>query len=181
MPIDGQVKTTGYFHEESEALAEFDSIVNASGSFRLIPEVEGEYVCPRYGTEAKGARIDRILMPLKKAVDAGWNGGAIGIEAKRSGAKIGRLVSQAIDYSRCVFELRSPPGLLVMLKWIFIFPAEMQTCDLASVMAQNRIGTCWLINDRLTFSCGGMNGISIWSDGRIEAKQLPMGGKRGSR
>jgi hypothetical protein len=84
----------------------------------MYAEVEGEYVQPRIETEQKDARIDRILIPQPKAVAAGWTGGIIGIEGKRSGAKAGKLVCQAIDYTRCVFKLNGPlPNILVMPMW----------------------------------------------------------------
>jgi hypothetical protein len=181
MTIIQQVLTGGEFETEADSWAHFDRMVDNSGALRMHKEVCGEYLQPRYDTEDKGARIDRILIPLQKAIEAGWADGAIGIEGKRSGMKIGKLISQAMDYTRCCWELKHPPGMLVMVRWVFVFPVDNPKGDLESLMAQNRIGYITPFNRRLAFSCGASHGIVIHDDGQVEAKQLPMGRKRGSR
>lgn len=172
-------RTSGEWETEEEAWEAFDVAVERSGAFKIYREVEGVYVQPRPFTEQKSSRIDRILCPLRKAIDAGWPDGAFGVEGKKSETKIGKIVAQALDYSRCAFHLDS--GFIILLPWIFIFPAPSQLGDIMSVMAQNRIGTADLSNGRLCFSCASTNGIVIHRDGQVEAKRLPMGGKRGSR
>ena len=176
-----QVLTGGEFETEALAWEHFDRMVEKTEAFRMHKEVCGEYLQPRFDTEDKSARIDRLLIPLAGAVKAGWVHGAIGVEGKRSGMKVGKLISQAMDYTRCVWELKSPPGMLVMVRWVFVFPVENPKGDLESLMAQNRIGYVTPFTRRLAFSCGGMHGIVIHDSGELEAKQLPMGGKRGSR
>lgn len=173
-------RTTGNFATEPDAWAFFDAAVERSGAFRLLREVPGECIQPRHQTGEKTARIDRLLIPLAKAVDAGWTDGVIGVECKRSDSKLGPLVTQAIDYTRCAFCLKSPPGMIVLPTWIFIFPAEMSG-DLESVCVNNRIGTATLQNNRLRFWCSGTNVISFEQDGSLTAKRPPMGRKRGSR
>lgn len=185
--FDGMNKfTSGDFVDEDAAWTAFDDLVERSRLFHVYKEVEGEYIQPRPETESKGARIDRILVPLPRIIERGWKkGGAIGVEGKRSGKKIGTLVAQAIDYSRCGFRLELPNhnGLiaLVMLRWVFVYPVDAIGGDLASLMAQNRIGTCSIRNGDLVFSCNGTNAIKIISNGSFEAKDLDMGNKRGSR
>lgn len=180
--------TRGNFSSEAEAWAYFDAVLlKASTSFRSYREVDGEYIQPRPGTESKSARIDRILIPIAGAVDAGWRDGAIGVEGKKSGHKLGRLICQGLDYSRCVWRLADqhkpgPPGMSFITEWVFLYPVADPGCDLGSVMAQNRIGHVapgW--RGGLVFSCGGTHGIEIDADGAVKAKQLSMGRKRGSR
>lgn len=179
--IAGTVLTSGEFLTEGSAWDTFDWFVEKSQAFRLLKEVPGFYVQPRPGTEVKGARIDRVLIPLQKAIDAGWVHGAIGVEGKKSGHKMGPLIVQAMDYSRCVFELERPPGLLVMMQWVFIYPGEIMVGELMSIVANSRIGTCSISNSRLIFGCSGYHGLVIDSSGAVTAKALPMGNKRGSR
>lgn len=177
-----QIITGLNFDTEADAWAHFDTFVERSKAFRIHREVPGEYIHPRVDTVDKSARIDRLLIPLNPAVQAGWTGGAIGVEGKRSDPHVGRLVAQAMDYSRCVFELEAGvPGLLLMLRWVFVYPIERQIGDIESLMAQNRIGYVRACNRSLAFACGGMNGIVITSGGDITVQQFPMGKKRGSR
>lgn len=180
-------RTSGDFATEPEAWAMFDRVVNRSGAFRVYSEVDGEYIQPRPETESKGARIDRILIPLAKAIDAGWKAGAIGVEGKKSGHKIGKLVAQALDYTRVVWRLDEvrhrpgPPGMLLMTEWVFVYPLDCPKGDIESVMAHNRIGNASLINGELRLACGVPYGLIIKPDGSVIARELTMGRKRGSR
>lgn len=173
------VLTCGEWAEESVGLDDFDRIVRRSEAFDVLSEVSGYFLQPRADTDVKGARIDRVLIPKRKAIDAGWLDGPIGVEGKKSNHKVGKIISQAIDYSRCVWE--SPNGFLFVLRWIFIWPLDNPKADLESIMAQNRIGYAHPSGCGLTFGCGGMNGIQIVADGSVRAKRLPMGRKVGSR
>lgn len=174
------ILTCGGFTEESAGLDALDSSIAKSGAFKLYREVSGWYIQPRFDAEQKSARIDRILVPMRKAIDAGWHGGPIGIEGKKSGHKVGRIISQAMDYSRCAWEL--PEGFCIVLRWVFIWPLTNPKGDLESVMAQNRIGCAGPASTaRIVFSCGGTNGITILADGSMQTTPLPMGRKAGSR
>lgn len=182
MSLPQQILTGGEFETEALAWEHFDSVLGKCQAFAVHKEVRGEYLQPRLATEDKTARIDRILIPRKEAIDAGWTDGAIGIEGKRSNMKVGRLISQAMDYSRCVWELdRGVPGLLLMLRWVFIFPSDTQFGDVASIMCQNRIGYVTHYNRSISFNVGAQHGIVINDDGSIRTTKLAMGGKRGSR
>ncbi len=181
--IAATIKTAGDFATEPVAWVAFDEAVERSRAFKLLREVEGEYVHPRIGTEDKDARIDRILIPLETAINAGWKDGAIGIEGKRSDAKVGPLISQALDYTRCAFRL-AHSVLVLMLRWVFVFPLSSQDTlgDVGSIMANNRVGYASLSRGRIALGCVGMNALVIEPDGVISAaRRLPMGGKRGSR
>lgn len=178
-----QVLTGGDFATEDAAWDAFDRVVEANGAFRSFREVRGEYLQPRPDTEHKDSRIDRILIPLPRAIEAGWTYGAIGIEGKKSGTKVGRLICQAMDYTRCVFELEQyPAGLLLMCKWVFVYPMEKPFGDLESVMTQHRIGYVCHRTRGICFGCGSTNGLILNDDGSLKvANDLPMGRKRGSR
>lgn len=177
-----QVLTNGEFDSEDAAWAHFDDIVERCGLFNSYSEVEGWMLHPRPDTDAKGVRIDRLLSPRKALQDAGWCDGMIGVEGKKSGHPIGRVISQALDYSRSVFELK-PGGFLVMVRWVFLWPLDAEEKgDLGSVMAQNRIG--WVRSSTrtpLVFGCSGTHGITVNHDGTCAVKHLPMGRKCGSR
>lgn len=180
MTLTQQILTSGQFGEEAHALEFFDAAVARTDAFRICREVTGTYIQPHHDVDLKRARIDRILIPNSKAVAAGWRDGPIGIECKKSGHKLGRVLSQALDYSRCAWELEN--GFTIMLRWIFIWPLDNPKGDLESVMAQHRIGYVMSSSHiPLAFGCGGTNGISIYASGLIEAKTLPMGRKVGSR
>lgn len=182
MSLPQTILTSGDFESETIAWNVFDNLISRAQAFRIHSEVVGDYIHPRPLTELKKARIDRILIPLERAYSAGWTQGVIGIEGKTSGKKVGPVVAQALDYTRCVFEIEKWPGILVVPQFIFIFPMQNPYCDVESIMAQNRIGHCWIEdNCRIVFSCGGTNGIVIEGTGDIKAKHLPMGYKRGSR
>jgi hypothetical protein len=173
-------KTALEFPDEPSACARFDELAERSGCFKIYREISGCYVQPRMATEDREPKIDRILIPTQRLIEAGWPHGPIGVECKASGKDLGPILAQAQDYSRAVFYL--PHGFKVMLDWIFIWPCEMVLGDLASVMAQSRIGnvttTNWL---DLKFQCAGSNAIVCHRDGSVEAKGLKCGRKRGTR
>ncbi len=99
--ITEALSTFGDFQDEPASMAAFDDIAEKSGAFTIYREVWGEYLQPRFGTECtteeKACRIDRVLVPTKKLIAAGWkNSGAIGVEGKKSGKKAGPLICQAL-------------------------------------------------------------------------------------
>lgn len=177
-----QASTAGTFATEPEAWSHFDELVNANRAFKMHREVVGEYIQPRLNTEDKTARVDRILIPLKPAIEAGWRHGAIAVEGKKSGHDIGPMLTQALDYSRCVWRLaEGVPGLQIVTPWVFLYPVERIMGDLESIMANNRIGYCMARRRMVVFGCGGTNGLILHDDERVEVKPLLMGRKRGSR
>lgn len=177
-----KVLTAGEFATEEEAWTSFDDAVERFPEvFALHREVRGYYVQPRLLTSGGDTpRIGRILTPRRKLLDAGWTHGPIGVECKTSGKKLGPVIAQAQDYSRAVFCL--PHGYNVMLEWIFIWPMEQSTGDIASTMAQHRIGhVCGNRWAPLRFGVAGQTAINVGWDGEVVAKELKMGRKRGSR
>jgi hypothetical protein len=164
---------------EEENLARFDEEVGRSGMFRVYREVEGRYLHLLPSNEVKACRIDRILSPTQKTINAGWSIGPIGIEAKAGGHKVGPPLCQAMDYRRAAF--RMPGGFDVILRWVFLYPLGKMTGPIESVMAQNGLGVCfWGHHDNLIFSADGRRVIQTYGD--HDVRNMPQsGGKLGSR
>lgn len=180
--IATSINTAGEYATEPEAWAHFDELVTANGAFKMHREVWGDYVQARPNTELKKARIDRLLLPTKSAIDQGWSLGAVAIEGKKSGNDLGKMLAQALDYTRCAWRLRDgAPGLLVMSEWVFVYPVNPPSDTLASLMAQTRIGFCYAERQRVVFGSGGTHGLVLYDDGRITTKALVSGRKTGSR
>ena len=182
MSLPGQVLTDRSFKSEPEASGFFDRIVEQSGLFTIYRLVPGFYVQPRAWVQNKNCEIDRILAPKAALLEAGWKHGLLGVEIKTGGMKIGEALCQALDYSRAVFKLPGNRGL-VMLEWIFLFPlSEPPLGDIGSVMTNNRIGSaCFSRSGGLRFMVDQTVAIALWEDGKVEAKELNMGKKVGSR
>lgn len=170
---------------EADSLSELDGLMVTHKLVNpgcLYKEVDGFVDQPRFLSQDKPIiRIDRIYSPSSRLVAAGWPHGPIGVEAKRPGESLGKAFAQAMDYSRATFTIR--PGFHIKLEWIFLWPFEAQEGDMASVMAQHRIGCVntgrWY---QLRFSAAkGLNGIEVGNDGKLFARAFPCGKKRGAR
>lgn len=183
--------TAAGFADEDAAKAELDARLDRyyPTAFKVYKEVEGETIQPRLDSaradhdddKPKGLRIDRILIPTSVASATGWTFGAIGIECKTSGKRLGRVVCQCLDYQRGAFRLE-PHGVRVLLGWTFIWPLDEVAGDIESVMTQHRIGSLGKsYSDHLSFKCGSMNCISVDSMGRLVIRAPVAGGKSGSR
>lgn len=128
--------TYGDFKTENDAESYFESIV-PSALFDIHKEVTGYFNnAPRHPL-----RIDYVLMPKKILIHSGWDLGIIGVECKKSGVDIGPVISQMFDYKNTTWVL-TPAKFQVRLDFIFLFPMQPIHGQLASVMAQNRIGVC---------------------------------------
>lgn len=132
--------TIGNWATEIDSEAAFDAAIG-TGNWTVYPQVWGTLVQPRPHQIDKRVRIDRILTPTSALLAAGWRHGVIGVEIKRSKEKIGPAIAQALDYGRSVWTLHQAGGSLVWLDWVFIWPMPKQSGAMASVCAQNRIGT----------------------------------------
>lgn len=174
--------TAGTFTTEPQAWDYFDELVVANGCFAVHREVCGEYIHPRMNTIDKTARLDRLLIPSRKALDAGWRLGAIAVEGKKSGNDLGPMIAQALDYTRCAWRLSvGNPGMILMAEWLFLYPVDCPGGSIESVMAQNRIGWCRADRQRIVFGTGGMHGLVLNEDGTMTHKPMLAGRKRGSR
>lgn len=175
--------TLGQWPDEASSVAALGASLStppAKGLWREYDEVRGTLTQRRPGQDSKELRIDKILVPDRPLLELGWSHGVIGIEAKRSGVKIGAPIAQAMDYSRAVWTL--PGGIKVWLDWVFVWPMDRQTGPMASILAQNRIGcaytTKWTV---LHLKCGESNLIKIERDGQIDIGDARNGQKAGSR
>jgi hypothetical protein len=175
--------TAGTWATEIEAAAAFDSFLNQCGLWSVYREVPGTLIQPRPSQADKGMRIDRILLPTPRLLALGWTHGAIGVEIKRSGVKIGPPIAQAMDYGRTVWRLDQLGGLRLWLDWVFIWPMTKRHGPIASVLAQNRIGSA--SSDAWTPLClwsGEQNLIRIERDGTVAIGTAPANGRKaGSR
>lgn len=176
--------TFGEWDNEADSVAAFDEVVAATGLFKVYPEVRGVYLQPRLGPPPAAARIDRVLSPTQKLLELGWEHGPIGVECKASGLKCGPPLSQMLDYSRAIWRL--PHGYQVALSWIFLWPLHKQHGTVASIMAQNRIGSAEQSNwEALRLHSGEANILRIKRDGEVllgaARNGLRVGSRSGSR
>lgn len=173
--------TSGDYATEADSVRAFDELAAASGMFNIYREVTGRMQHLHIGQEGSGrVRIDRILQPTAQLVEAGWNLGFVGVECKRSGEKIGRPVSQMIDYVRSAWNVGN--GIEVMLSHVFLWPHQGCGGPIASVMAQQRLGVAWRDRDNnLTLCAGGNIHLATIGAGTVTFNRQPVGRKVGSR
>lgn len=178
--------TCGPYAHEDEAAADFDIRVGAMQSFVTQKELRGEYIQGFVGQERaddeesdKRPRMDRMLIPNGRLLNAGWTLGPIGVELKASNVKLGRVIAQLLDYRRALFPSRH--GSWISPLWWFVFPCDTVYGDIASIMAQNRIGFCCPSGSGLSFGTGGQWLIRGGDSEALYAKSPCIGRKRGSR
>jgi hypothetical protein len=171
--------TPGPWQTEVESEAALDHAIEATGMFIIYRQVRGHYISPRPDTDAKSPRIDRLLLPSPRLQALGWEHGIVGIECKRSGEKIGRPISQMLDYSRALWAIGD--GAYVHCKWMLLWPLQKLGGPLASVMAQNRLGGVMLDSwNGLSFHSGGSR-LARFKDGTADVRPVAHGSKVGSR
>lgn len=172
--------TSGDWLTEYDSAAAFD-VAADTDLWTIHREVRGVLAQPRPHQVDKTLRIDRVLVPTARLIQAGWTHGIIGCEIKRSNVKIGPAIAQAMDYSRGVWTL-DPSGFRVWLDWVFIWPMGKQYGTTASVLAQNRIGSAtsdkWV---RLHLKSGENTVLRLGYDGTISIGAATNGAKVGSR
>jgi hypothetical protein len=174
--------TTGNYQTEEEACKAFDEAISKTGLFKSFQEVCGFYLYyPRYKDQYKSPRIDRILIPTSKLIDAGWCAGAIGIEIKKSGVKIGPVMSQMMDYMRATWKLK-PSNVMVMLDFCLLFPCDVIGNNVGSILSQNRLGQVSLKYYKIEFYSGDHRQIKYTFDNdETKVKQNLFGKRTGSR
>ena len=177
-------RTGGDFATEEQAAEYLDGLIeSAADLFAVSREVEGTHTSPRPGQQKIGVRIDRVLYPKRKLLDAGWRSGVVGIEIKKSGHPAGPMVAQAEDYMQSVFTFSS--GISAVLNSVFLWPAFPAAGIAASILAQRRIG---FVGERRGRLCLTLNHTSLldyaYDTGEMRvgiAANLLCGGKVGSR
>jgi len=160
--------TTGAWTDEQTAANAFDGCVEhheRSNLLRVYREMRGTLIQPRCCQHDRAVRIDCVLIPTPKF--AGWTLGAVGLEFKKSGMKIGKPVSQMLDYSRALWKL-PPSGISIALDWVFLWPAEKEHGDLASLFAQQRIGTAFPSYGGVDFFAGEVRIFQLRHDGTYQ-------------
>jgi hypothetical protein len=180
---EGGELTFGTWATEAEAAAELDAALAACGLWSVYSEVRGTLCQPRPAQNDKTLRIDRVLIPNQRLRGLGWAHGAIGVEIKRSGVKIGPPIAQAMDYSRTTWIIEELGGLRVWLDWVFIWPMPKQGDTVGSILAQNKIGSATASRYYLLHlqSGSGQNLITVTRDGEITIGAGASGRKAGSR
>lgn len=178
--------TYGTFSSESESCEALDEIIMKINGFVVHKEITGEIMHPRHGTKDRGVRIDRILLPKNQMARHGWDYGCIGIECKKSDKKVGRPLSQILDYTRAIWRI-TDTGIYTYCRYIFLWPMTKASGPVASIMAQNNIGSASIQGNgrwrRLSLQIGESNLLQYY----IETDELKVndnvltGSKVGSR
>lgn len=188
-------ETLGNLKTEIESAKFFDEIMAAHQNlFRVQKEVTGHYVQPRFlaanvvdeDGRVKRPRIDRIILPQRDLIEAGWRHGPFGVELKKSGEKVGPPLSQILDYTRAVWFLKDEKGIRngynIMLDWCFLWPWDCGHGNVESIAIQNRIGGAYFDHYyRFVLKTGGCKPLTISNTGEVNAKTIASGNKVGSR
>jgi hypothetical protein len=131
--------TSGDYRPESVSVAAFDRAIQKTGYFRNLGRVQTKKLHLRPGKEPKDHfEIDRIIIGTKRRTKIF---GIIGVECKVSGKKIGPPLSQMLDYMNSEWPIE---GKYRYLDYCFLWPCEKMGHEIASILAQQRIGTCCL-------------------------------------
>jgi hypothetical protein len=174
--------TSGTWSTEVEAETAFDEATSARPDlWQAYRQVPGTLIHPRRAQIDKSMRIDRILVPKQGLIDAGWTHGVFGVEIKRSGESLGKPIAQALDYLRSVWTL--PNNFHVWLDWVFIWPMPATSGALASICAQQRIGSArpgWSDARSIELHCGPTTMLRV-ANGEIKVGNPRNGRKSGSR
>lgn len=170
------------YANEIESAAALDLILDQTALFNIHREVRGTLLQPRPGQVDKSVRIDRVLLPTTRLLDLGWPHGIIGVEIKKDPHTTpGPAIAQAMDYTRSVFTL-APSGFQVVLGYVFLWPMPKQSGPMASVCAQNRIGSVTATEwEPLQLKSGEQNILRVRRDGQAEIGLTASGNKVGSR
>lgn len=177
------LKTRGEYATEPDSVAALLSIINQD-HWKIHQEIPGWMLHPRIDTDGTSrVRVDVFLEPTDRLIHDGWRWGPVAIECKKSDTNVGPVLSQALDYTRCVWSLEN--GFNVMAKLVFIWPLDATGGTVGSVMAQNRIGSAFarpysnnhlvlMFNSQVAYEDYGADAPRVSHD-------LRGGGKKGSR
>jgi hypothetical protein len=161
----------GTFATEEEAANCFDSIIEASGLFDVEHEVS---------SSSGRFRIDRLVYPNDVARQFGWTIGAVGVELKRGGIKIGPALCQALDYRDADFH--SATNGLIRPSFVFVFPYMADASGaFQSVLLHKRIGGALPVRNGIRFRCGSRTVAYVDAGGWLEFGNVNFGLKQGSR
>lgn len=154
VPVWSDYYTCGDYATEVESVAAFDAIINTLGYFKVLREVTGQYLQLNLDQEYARPRIDRLLVPTTDLRQLGWDHGVIGVECKRSNEKIGRPISQMLDYRRAVYPVL---GVHVLPRYVLLWPWNGCSGPIESIMAQQRLGHINNVHGTLHMTSGKQN------------------------
>jgi hypothetical protein len=163
---------------EADLEGELAAFVEGTRLFRVFRQVMGRSLwtaCPAAGW----VRCDLLLLASRRGLAAGWRHGPIVLEVKRPGDAIAPALSQMLDYLRSSWLL--PNGVPVMASWAFVYPADRAHGPLASLMAQNRIGTASLVAGEMSLYCGEQRVLTLCDGGILRVGAVSIGRRFGSR
>ncbi|OHB60773.1 MAG: hypothetical protein A2Y12_07000 [Planctomycetes bacterium GWF2_42_9] len=172
--------TNGNYENEKDAQNAIIDFLQATGLFYIFQQIEGIPLKLCHFKNYQRFRADVLVLPSEKLIELGWDDGAIIFEIKRSGVKIGPAINQLWDYLNSSWEIVG--GVAVVPTYGFVFSAPDQFEAVASIMAQNHIGTAQMVDGQLHLYCGHSLVMRIRQDGIIDRMGKHNFGKRiGSR
>lgn len=185
--------TIGEYKSEKEAAADFDSAINPDFFFNEA-EVKGRRLFDdkpirrdirqerKEDDSAQKIRIDRILYPGKKAIDAGWTWGPIAVEIKKSNIPIGPIFSQVLEYRQSIFLSKTLHYTRIMPMVFAIFPSRDISHDLHSLQENQTILSCYLkYGATLRFGTFGTNALEISPSGMLVGGSFKPNSTKGHR
>ena len=157
--------------------------------FLLYPEVRAKplftHPCKEWITESgdmKRYRFDVLLLPGKELFEVyGWKLGAIALELKKSGVKVGPAYSQALDYVNSATVDLERGGVCVVPSYGLVFNAPFVGGPLASIQTQNRIGAFKKFPSGLWQFRSGQTDICTFNAEFFDIGHQNAGKKSGSR
>ena len=169
-------ETTGHYETEDDAKADFIRHVNDE-HWEVYQEVPGQVIHPKQDCHVTQVRADYLLWPKSFLVSQGWLVGPIIVEVKRSGYKLGPLLSQAFDYMRCQFSPKELPGVTVKPKFCVVFPLSRVQETAQSLMSHERVGHSHVAEDgRLRIY---LNGIQAYTEtGGVFIRNVERSGRK---
>lgn len=181
--LSAVLKTAGHYRTEEESVADLVSKVNPR-HWTVHREVNGWLLHPRSFSDGKlNLRVDVVLEPTEELQYAGWRWGPIPIECKKSDHHVGPTLCQIMDYTRCVWSLRT--GWDVMARLCFLWHFKPPGGTVASVMVNNRIGGAFAREYRRNRLVLMFNSTVAYEDRDHDqpsiATELRGGNKTGSR
>lgn len=171
--------TCGTWQTEAEAEADLVRFLQSTQAFVIYRQLVGEPLWKHHFQQFQSVRADLLLLPDEKLIASAWRSGAIVIETKRSGQKIGPGLNQAIDYTNTAFYIDG--GVAVVPTFAFLFPAPKQAEAVASIMAHQHLGSAWFDRGSLQLYCGESRILSLSECGEIRVGRAAIGRRLGSR
>lgn len=171
--------TCGDWHTECAAEQALVDFLEMTVWFEVYRQLPGELLWKRHFQQHQSVRADLLLVPTARLIEAGWYGGVLLIEVKRSGKRIGPGLNQLNDYLNAVWPICG--GIGVVANYAFLFPAPAQVERTVSWMANQHIGTAQLQHDSLDLYCGHSRVLRISESGEIGLGRLNFGRKAGGR